>query len=87
MTDRPTEHLKSRLVLATTLTRAAAESRGMRHVPPGPGCVPLDSASRLSKHYLRKRTFWAGVSEGIHERFNGSGVPGILGILGTALVS
>jgi glycosyltransferase involved in cell wall biosynthesis len=37
-------------------------------------------SSRLSKGYLRRWTFWAGVSEGIRERLKGSSVPTILGI-------
>jgi glycosyltransferase involved in cell wall biosynthesis len=37
-------------------------------------------ATRLSKRYLRKWTFWAGVSEGIRERLNRSAVPTILSI-------
>jgi glycosyltransferase involved in cell wall biosynthesis len=37
-------------------------------------------ASRLSKRYLRRWTFWAGVSEGIRERFSASSVPRIFGI-------
>jgi glycosyltransferase involved in cell wall biosynthesis len=37
-------------------------------------------AARLSKHYLRRWTFWAGVSEGVRERFSQSAVPNIFGI-------
>jgi glycosyltransferase involved in cell wall biosynthesis len=37
-------------------------------------------ASRLSKNYLRRWTFWAGVSEGIREGHNYADIPRILGI-------
>jgi glycosyltransferase involved in cell wall biosynthesis len=37
-------------------------------------------ATRLSKQYLRKWTFWAGASEGIRERSNPSEVRRLLGV-------
>jgi glycosyltransferase involved in cell wall biosynthesis len=37
-------------------------------------------ATRLSKNYIRKWTFWAGVSESIREQASQSNVPRILGV-------